>query len=424
MGGLLVDDLLQRLAVALAIGLLVGLERGWQLRGEAEGERAAGLRTFALSGLLGGVAAILTTLTGSATLGLLGLAFAGVFTAFHILESRRDGNVSATGVVAGLVTFALGAYAVLGRIEIAVAGAVATTLLLALKQPLHRWVARLSWAELRAVLILLAMSFLMLPELPDRPLDPWGVLNPAEIWLFAIMIAGLSFVGYVAVRMFGDRIGIALAGLAGGLASSTATTLSLARLGRDAATAATPLLAAGILFASAVMAARVVVVATVVDAALVWSLGPPLAAAAAVFAVAGIVFLWRAEPAAEGAALPLDNPFELGTALKFAALVAVVMVAAEAVRRYVGEAGLYALAGASGLADVDAITLSLARMAGGEIDRRTAALAIGLAVSVNTAVKVGLVFWAGGRGIGLRVAAVSAAAVAAGALAVVLVPVG
>jgi len=416
------QELFQRLAVALAIGLLVGLERGWQLREEAEGSRAAGLRTFALAGLLGGVSGVLAGLTTPVTLGLLALAFTAVFTTFHVLESRRDGGVSATGAVAGLLTFALGAYATLGRIEVAVAAAVAMTLLLALKQPLHRWVARLSWTEIRSALTLLAMSFLLLPVLPDRPVDPWGVLNPAEIWLYAIMIAGMSFAGYVAVRLLGDRNGIALAGLAGGLASSTATTLTLARLDRDGAPQGTPILAAGILLAAAVMAVRVLIVATIVHAGLLPQLGPALGGAALVFAGAACVFLLPTRTATAGPALSLDNPFELGTALKFAALIAVVMLAAAAITRLAGDAGLYALAAASGLADVDAITLSTARMAGGAIDVTTAARAIGVAVAVNSLVKIGLVFSAGSVGLGLRVAGCTAAALAAGAAAFLLLP--
>lgn len=420
---MIAEDLFQRLAVALAIGLLVGLERGWQLREEAEGSRAAGLRTFALTGLLGGFAGVLASLTAPVTLGLIGLAFATAFTVFHVLESRRDGSVSATGVVAGLLTFSLGAYAVLGRVDVAVAGAVAMTLLLALKEPLHRWVARLSWAEIRAVLTLLAMSFLLLPVLPDRPIDPWGALNPAEIWLFAIMIAGMSFVGYVAVRLFGERNGVALAGIAGGLASSTATTLTLARLGRETPQAA-PLLAAGILFAAAVMATRVVIIATIVDGRLLAALGPALGAGALVFTGAAILFMLPAKAAETEPRLALDNPFELGTALKFAALIAVVMLLAAATTRFAGDAGLYALAAASGLADVDAITLSVARMARGDIALATAARAIALAVAVNSLVKVGLVFGAGAPAVGVRVAAATLAAFAAAAAALVLVPAG
>ena len=301
--------LFQRLAVALAIGLLVGLERGWKYRDEAEGERTAGLRTFALSGLLGGIAAALTLVTAPVTLGLIALAYTAAFTAFHLLEAARDNNFSVTGVVAGLLTFALGAYAVLGDLTVAVAGAVATTALLAAKQPLHRWVGALSWVEIRAGLILLAMTFLLLPILPDRPVDPWGTINPREIWLFAILMAAVSFAGYWAVKLVGDRAGIAVAGLAGGLASSTATTLTLARMSKAAGGGET-LLAGGILLAGAVMLVRVAAIAGAVQPALLPSLAPPVIGAAVAFLVIGFALVRRGGDAARQAGLKLENPFE------------------------------------------------------------------------------------------------------------------
>src|SRR5690606_15126556 len=137
-------------------------------------------------------------------------------------------NFSATGVVAAALTFALGAYATLGNEAVAVAAAVAMAILLALRESLHNWVRKLTWLEIRSALMLLAMTFLLLPILPNRPIDPWQVLNPAEIWLFAILIAAISFAGYVAIRALGERKGVAVAAIAGGLTSSTATTLSFA----------------------------------------------------------------------------------------------------------------------------------------------------------------------------------------------------
>src|SRR5262245_49144556 len=170
------DELFRRLAVALAIGLLIGLERGWQLREEAEGERTAGLRTYALTGLLGGICGALSSLSSPLVLAAALLSFAGAFTLFSWFEAVSDNDFSVTGVVAALLTFVLGAYAVVGNQTVAVAAAVAMAILLALKKPLHTWLRRLSWLEIRAALILLAMSFLLLPLLPDRAIDPWGAL--------------------------------------------------------------------------------------------------------------------------------------------------------------------------------------------------------------------------------------------------------
>ena len=147
---------LYRFAVALAIGLLIGLERGWRQREEAEGERTAGLRTYTLSSVLGGLSATLAGATSQVFLGFAFFAFTLGFCAFAWLEARAEQNFSVTGVVAGMLAFALGAYAVVGEVRIAIAVAVAVTLILALKQPLHSWLRTLSWIEIRAALILLA----------------------------------------------------------------------------------------------------------------------------------------------------------------------------------------------------------------------------------------------------------------------------
>ncbi|WP_200841214.1 MgtC/SapB family protein [Geminicoccus flavidas] len=204
-------------------------------RGEGEGERAAGFRTFALSGLLGGICGALVPLAGALALAAGLLAFTLAFAAFHWLEAQADRDFSDTGVVTGILTFVLGAYAVPGEVQVAVAAAVAVVALLAPKQPLHAWLRRLAWPEIRAGLVLLAMTFLLLPLLPDRAIDPWGALNPAEIWLLAIIIAALSLVGYVAVRVIGARAGIVLQAVAGALASSTGVTLTLARMAKGRA---------------------------------------------------------------------------------------------------------------------------------------------------------------------------------------------
>ncbi|MDE1148511.1 MAG: MgtC/SapB family protein [Azospirillaceae bacterium] len=360
--------LLSRLAVSLAIGLLVGLERGWHSRNGQEYQRAVGLRTFALSGLLGGVAGALTGPQQPYILGLVFLGYAAAFTLFHWGEPRADADpnperdLGVTSVVAGLVTFLLGGLAVLGDMRAAIAAAVAMTGLLALRDPLHRWVAALSWPEVRAMLTLLAMSFLLLPLLPDRPVDPWGALNPHAIWLLAVMIAAISFGGYVAVRALGDRLGVLMAALAGGVASSTATTLTLARLGR-AHPESSRLLGAGILLAGAVMMARVGVLALVLNPALLRPLAPALACAA-LGQVLGAGVLLVGNRRHHAPRLDITNPLEVGMALKLAAFIAAVALASQLLSQTVGAAGVLVMAALSGVADVDAVTLSMAHLGG------------------------------------------------------------
>jgi len=407
------DPLLQRLAVALAIGLLIGLERGWKQREEPEGERTAGLRTYMLATLLGALCAILSNGLGPVFLSLAFLAFALAFTAFAWLEASVEGNFSATGMVAALLAFALGAYTILGDLGIAVAVAVTTTIILALKQPLHSWLRQLTWPEIRAGLILLAMSFLLLPLLPNRTVDPYGAINPAEIWLLAIIIAALSFVGYVAVKIMGSRYGVALAALAGGLASSTATTVTLARLSR-AQPGASRLLAGGILLSGAVMVGRVIVVTGAVNLPLLASLAWPLGVGGLVLLLAGALLLWRTGGGGRTPDLQINNPFELGTALRLAGLIAVISLVAEFLTERLGGTGLNLLAILSGIADVDAITLSFARLSQNALPLTAAAVGIGLAVATNTVVKTGMVFALGTAKAGWLVAAAGAAAIAAG----------
>lgn len=415
-------ELLHRLGAALAIGLLVGLERGWRQRDEKEGQRTAGLRTYALSGLLGGVAGILSPLTSGLAVPVTIAAYTVAMSAFQWLESRADGNVSVTGVVAGMVTVALGAYAALGDLTVAAAGAAATAGLLALKEPLHDWLKTLSWPEIRAAMILVAMTFLLLPVLPDRSFDPWQAVNPKEIWLMAIVIAAVSFAGYVAIKMMGSKAGIAAAALAGGLASSTAATLTFARMAREGRGDGIGLLAGGVLIAGTVMIARVLVVAGALNPALIPTLGLPLGAAAAVMAASGMLLLLRRprQPGDEPK-LAMKTPFEFGTVLKFAALLAVVTLFAKLALAKAGQGGLYAVAALSGIADVDALTLSVARMPDG-IGHQVAATAIGIAVAVNTVSKAVMCGLFGSRALAMIVGGVSAAAIAAGGITLAFAP--
>ncbi|WP_414473553.1 MgtC/SapB family protein [Microvirga sp. M2] len=410
-------SLLLRLGVALAIGLLVGLVRGWQQRDEEEGERTAGLRTYTLTAVLGALSALLATYTNPTFLGLSFLGFAIAFGAFAWLEAKSERNFSVTGVIAALLTFALGAYAVLGDLQIAIAASVIVTLILALKQPLHSWLRRLTWLEIRSVLILLAMTFLALPMLPNRTVDPWDAINPAQIWLYAIIIAAISFTGYVAIRIMGSQAGVALAALAGGLASSTATTVTLSRMAREHPEAS-PLLAGGMLLSGSVMIVRVLVIAGALNSALLLPLAWPLGAAGFVMAAAaGLLFLTNGRGSKEHPQLDIRNPFDLGTALQLAALIAVISLLAKLVSGLMGNAGLTILAALSGIADVDAITLSLARLSHDGISAGGAVLGIGIAVAVNTVVKAGMTLSLGTPKAGWIVSGTSLAAIVAGGAA-------
>jgi uncharacterized membrane protein (DUF4010 family) len=408
-------ELLSRLTVSLAIGLLIGLERGWRGRDEEDHQRAAGFRTFALSGLLGGIVGAISLYAGSIVIGFVFAAYTAAFAAFHWLEAAVDRDVSATSVVAGMVTFLLGTLAVIGDLRIAIACAVIATILLALRDPIHRWVATLTWQEIRAVLILLAMSFLLLPFLPRRTIDPWGVINPYEIWLLAILIAATSFGGYVAIRALGDRYGVLLTAMMGGLASSTITTLTFARLGREHPDASR-LLGAGILVSGVVMIIRVGVLTVALNEALLTKLAVPLFTLALILGLGSAVLLFGSKDHPTPA-LEITNPLAIGSALKFALLIATVMLAAQLLHWSLGDLGVLVVAGVSGLADVDAATISMARLGGNVVALETAAWAILIAVAVNTLTKAAMAAWVGGRTIGSGVIATSLGALTAAAIA-------
>ncbi len=415
MAGMSELELLQRLGLALAVGLLIGLERGWREREAAEGSRVAGIRTFALIGFGGGLAALLAGPLIGMAFGLMFAGFAGLMIAGY-LGDARPGDVSATSAVAALVTFLLGAVAVSGDMTVAASGAVVTAILLSVKPVLHRWVERIEYAELAAVLKLLLISVVMLPVLPNRTVDPWDALNPYEIWWMVVLIAGISFCGYLAVRLVGAAHGLLLTGLLGGLTSSTATTVSLARLSRQSE-GASALLAAGAAAACAIMLPRILLVVGLLNRPLLMLLWLPFGAAAVV-ALAGAALLWWRSRGSEGdTAVRFENPFEFWMAIRFGILLAAIMLATRLLPGWLGEGGLYLLAAVSGLGDVDAIGLSMARQAGGSVALEAGAIAVAIAALANTVTKGVLAFVSGRAAMAWRLAAVLGVSSLAGALA-------
>lgn len=419
-------ELLPRLAMALGIGLLIGLERGWTTRSEAPGSRTAGIRTFALSGLLGGLAAALARqfgeVGGGLVLGLGFLAFSAVFAMFAREENRADGTFSATTTVAAMVTFALGAFALMGDERLAAAGAVAVTAILALRENLHRWVERITLAELRAVLMLLAMTFIALPVLPDRPVGPFGGVNLREIWLIAIVLAAVSFAGYVAVKLAGSTRGVLLAGAGGGLVSSTAVMLTNARRAA-AGEGDARLLAAGAALATAASLARTLAIIGVLNPRLLPVAAPPLVAAILVKLAATALMARRSGNGDSGEAeTTLRNPFEITAVLTFAGLIGVIVLAGRVLSETFGGAGAIAVALIAGLADTDAVVVSMTRLVPEQLTAPLAVAAILTAVASNTASKLAIGASLGGRAFAVPTVLANGAAVAVAAAVFFLVP--
>lgn len=416
---MIAEELFLQLAVALFAGLLIGTERGWQRSSEPEGQRAAGIRTFGLIGLGGGLWAILGREVSPTVLGAAILVLGLALVVSYWLQVRTRDQYGMTTQVAAFVTFALGAIAIEGHPAVAAGGAVVTALLLGLKPPLHNWLTRLTELELQGALKLLLISVVVLPVLPNRGYGPWEALNPYVIWLMVVMIAGIGFVGYVAVRVTGTRYGLLLTGFVAGLMASTPLALTFARLGRNAP-ANGPVFAAAILAASSTMFPRALAVASVIEPDLFERLAVPLLAMMAAGYVGAAYWWWTGGRHADETSPPIRNPFEIGPALRFGVLLTLIMLLARAVEHWVGEAGIYALATVSGLTDVDAITLSLARFADREIALAVAANGIVIAAMTNTLFKAALVLGIGGVDLGLRVGVAALAILALGGIALVL----
>lgn len=390
------------LALALAAGLLIGLERGWHQREQPDGHRVAGLRTFALIGLLGGLGAVLAQRWGATVLVALLVLVGVLLLAGYIVTARMRMVMGLTTFVAALATFAIGAMAAGGAWLIASVISVVVLALLNFKRPLHTGIGRLSEAELNSGTQLLLISVVVLPVLPDRGFGPYEALNPYRLWWAVVLLALLSFLGFILMRWLGARRGLTLTALLGGLVSSTATTATLARWAHQTP-AWRPLAAGGVSLASAAMFGRMAVLVAVAAPAL--GAGPififaSMAAAGAIF---GAVLTLRS---ASGGLPELDvgNPLKLSAALQFSAFLAAVMVAGRLLAEHLGDAGVLITAAVSGLVDVDAITLSIGRMVGDEtVTVPVATLGLFVAATVNQVTKLGLVATLDGRQLATRV---------------------
>lgn len=382
------------LAYALAVGLIIGLERGWSQRGKGDGQRFAGLRTFTITSLLGGLLPLLIEIMPASYVLVLWVAIFFSITALvvaaHLLEAKHTADFGITTELALLLTFLLGSLCTAGFVEIAVPVAVVTAVLLSLKPLLHGWLERLQQRELFAILQMLVISVVLLPLLPNKGVGPDGVINPYLVGWMVVLITGISFLGYFAIKLLGSNRGLLLTGVLGGLASSTAVTLTLSRFGK-LQTHGHKLFVAAILLAAGTMFPRMLIEIAVVNMALLKAVILPLVVMMSV-TYAGVIYLvQRARQAAKPVNFAINNPFDIVTALKFAGLLVAILMVAHYAHHYFDATGVYAVAAISGLTDVDAITLSLAKMSANGLSSHVAEPAILIAASVNTAMKVGMV---------------------------------
>ncbi len=409
-----VQDLLP-LAIAALGGAVVGLERQWS--GHADGPRArfAGIRTFTLLGLLGGIAG---QFVAAAPLLAAALAAggAGLVVAAYASASRLD--VDGTTEAAALVVLAAGVIAGTGNLGLASGLAATTGLLLVEKSRLHAAVARIDGVDLRAGIRFAAMAVVVLPLVPAGPFGPGIGVRPRELWALVLFFSGLSFAGHIARKTFGHRHGLTVAGAIGGLISSTNVTLTFARASRDEPAHARAL-GLGAVAANLVLVPRVLIATAVLNAPLAPVLLPWLIAP---LAVAAAVMAWgvRHVSPPSTAAPSSENPLRVGAALQMAVLFQVVLYAVDATQTWFGRAGLLASAAALGLTDVDALTVTMARGMAARAGLEGAARAIAVGVLANTVLKTAIAL-AVGRGAFRWVAGATLAVMAAALGAALLV---
>ena len=384
------NHLFRSLLVSASLGALIGLERQWDEQFRHRNSRVlAGLRTFTLWALFGALCAwfsqvihILFFVVGFATMAL--------WLAIYLeRRSRNGGDPGFTTGVAGMITFLIGGLVFWQQERVALVLTVSMMILLALKPALHHFTKGVTMEDVRSALKFAAVTGVILPVVPDEALGPYGAFNPHTVWLMVVLVSGIGFLGYLAVRLLGQRVGIAVTGLLGGLASSTATTLSMSRQSRERPAESRDCSLA-ILLACTVMVWRVGLLVGIVNMKALAALWPALL----VVSLPGALWCsWRllhggAAGASAGDCSELSNPLSLRIAFQFGILYAAIIFVVKATIALAGNAGVLAVSGLSGLIDLDAITLSLSQMLGsGTLSVTTASQGILLAILANTLIK-------------------------------------
>ena len=408
-----------RAGVALALGLLIGLQR------ERAREDPAGIRTFALVAISGFLVGILKADFGGWLIASGVLFLAAILITGNLLLGKKGKSVGAgiTTEVAVLLVFCLGAFLADSGNDLSLAVVIGgvSALLLYYKKPMHRFVRGLEPADVKAIMVFVLITLVILPVLPNRTFGPLDVVNPFEAWLMVVLIVAIGLIGYVVYRVAGARVGTLLSGLLGGLISSTATTVSASRLARGKPERAT---VAGliIMIASVVSVVRVLIEMAAVNRSDFLHTAPPIAVFLLLFLALTALLYWRRS----GEVVHLDppeNPAEMKVALIFGALYLIILLAVASAKHYFGETGLYVVAVISGLTDVDAITLSTARL----IEKDTIEPDLGwrvilVAVLANLLFKGGLAAVIGGAAVFKRIVLWYGLAFAGGLLIVFLWP--
>ena len=388
------QDLLLRLIISLALGFLIGLEREYAKRVVDKEEQFAGVRTYTIIALFGFLCAFLSPRFGDWLFiaGLLGL-IAMVITTY--VMTAKSGSYGITTELSGILAYIIGALVFQDEILLAVIATVVITSLLSLKVKLHSFVATLTPGEIRAFIQFVIISAVVLPFLPDEPFGPNGVWNLHEIWTMVILVTGISLVGYLLAKILGARKGTLLAGIVGGLVSSTAVTLSAARRTREQPNTSNVIAAVSIIAATALLYPRILLETWLMNRQLAFQLALPITFITLV-ALGAALLIHRKNGKETAVEVPTKNPLNFGVAIQFALAYMAVLWLMDLASEHYSARGLYVASLVFGATDMDAITLSIARDADitNTLQGMTAVL---LATLSNTVMKFLLVVFFGDK---------------------------
>ena len=389
-------QLMIRIGLILLLGFLVGIERGWSLRKEKESKRPAGIRTFTLIALAGGLWGILSEHVGEILMGFALLGFVLIILFGYYLQAKDTGAFGITTEMAAFVTFAVGVAVIKGYITLSVSVTILMVLILSIKPKLHKWVKTIEPKEIYSGIVFLIISAVLLPLLPNRGFGPWQVLNPFELWGMVVLIAGISYAGYFSMKYLGGEKGILFTSFTGSLVSSIAVTVTLGRFTREMES--WEMLITGVLISAFTALARILLWVFIFNPDLFVEVGISILLMITATLAAALWVWLNSEKTRKQKKFNMRNPLQLSTAVQFGIVLAVVMLLAEASRQWFGDPGIYGLSMISGMIDIDSITLSLLQMGGESLSQKVAANAVILVAMTNSLVKGAIfMFFAGFR---------------------------
>ena len=376
--------LFQKLIIAILIGALIGLER--EHSRPADEKTFAGVRTFPLISILGFVAALISSITSFWIYFAVFIGYSSLITTAHIFSAKL-GRLGGTSEISTLIVFILGSLVYWNFVVLAAIIAVIVATFLTLKIQLHHFVGKVSEEDLYATIKLAIISVIILPLLPNREIGPLDILNPRMIWLMVIFISGISFIGYIFIKMFGENKGIPITGLMGGLVSSTAVSYSFSKRSKENSALAGNF-ALGILLASAVMFPRIFIIILVLNSALIKSIWLPLLLLALINAAVCYSMMKEINHNKSNLEIGLKNPFKLKSALLFGLVFAVMIFISKAAQVYLGKNGIFAASAFGGFASIDAIIVSLTQLTYNKLNGEVISIAVIIAVISNSIFKV------------------------------------